>query len=145
QTDIRKRPLCDDKGLKLSVNLAHDLPLVYVDRLWMNEALMHLVDNAIQHTPAGQSITIRTYQQDESVVIEIQDTGIGMDEEQLRGIFDPLFRPEAHRRLTGGSGLGMAITGKIIERHNGRIEVDSKPNVGTTVRIWLTVTAEPAV
>jgi PAS domain S-box-containing protein len=145
QTDIRKRPLCDDKGLKLSVNLAHDLPLVYVDRLWMNEALMHLVDNAIQYTPAGQFITIRTYQQHESVVIEIQDTGIGMDEEQLQGIFDPLFRAEAHRPMTGGSGLGMAITGKIIERHNGRIEVDSKPNVGTTVRIWLTVTAEPAV
>src|SRR5690606_30718432 len=135
-------PVCDEKGLKLSVNLAHDLPLIYADRLWMNEALMHLVDNAIEYTPAGQSITIRTYHRHESVVIEIQDTGIGMNDDQLRGIFDPLFRAEAHRPMTGGSGLGMAITGKIIERHNGRIEIDSTLNVGTTVRIWLAAEAE---
>ena len=145
QTDIRKRPVCDEKGLTLSLNLAPDLPLVYADRLWMNEALMNLVGNAIQYTPAGKSITIRTYQQHDLAVIEIQDTGIGMNENQLRGIFDPLFRVEAHRPMTGGSGLGMAITGKIIERHNGRIEIDSTPDVGTTVRIWLAVQAEPAV
>jgi PAS domain S-box-containing protein len=145
QADIRKRPACEEKGLTLSVYLETDLPRIYADRLWMNEALKQLISNAIEYTPAGKSIIIRTYRRHESVVIEVQDTGIGMSAEQQRGIFDPLFRAEAHRPMTGGSGLGMAITSKIIERHNGRIEIDSTPDVGTTVRIWLAIHAVPEV
>lgn len=145
QIEDRKRPDYTEKGLILHLELESGLPLVYVDRLWMNEALMHLVSNAIQYTPTGKSVTLRTYREYETVVIEIQDTGIGMNAEQLRGVFEPLFRVEAHRPMTGGSRLGLAITSKIIERHNGRIEIDSTPDIGTTVRIWLTTQAEPAL
>jgi PAS domain S-box-containing protein len=145
QLEYRQRPACDEKGLALHIDMESDLPLIYADRLWMSEALTNLATNAVQYTPSGKSITIRTYREADSVVIEIQDTGIGMSAEQLKGIFEPLFRAETHRPMTGGSRLGMAITSRIIERHNGRIEIESMPDVGTTVRIWLAIQTEPAV
>lgn len=133
-------PIAIQKDLYVDVDLAPDMPPLLIDRLKILRALVNLVDNAMMFTPEGGSIFIRTsYAYDhQEIVIEIGDTGIGIEEEHIPHIFQRFYRVEKSRNsTTGGSGLGLAITQKIIERHTGRIEVESQPGVGSVFRVFI--------
>ncbi|HLV36430.1 MAG TPA: PAS domain S-box protein [Spirillospora sp.] len=132
-----EREVCIEKKLALTIERGTAPLPVLGDRYWLRQALGNLIDNAIQYTPDGKSIVVRTYQRGGFAVTEVQDTGIGMSEEQLPYIFDPLYRAATHRPATSGPGLGLSITRKIVERHQGQIEVVSTPHVGTVVRVLL--------
>jgi PAS domain S-box-containing protein len=114
------------------------LPNVCFDANWVAQAVNHVLDNATRFTPQGGSIHIRTYREGEMAVIAVQDTGIGISESALPHIFERFWRQdEAHS--TPGFGLGLSIAQKIIELHNGRIEVDSVPGAGTIFRLLLPI------
>ncbi|NWF52916.1 MAG: PAS domain S-box protein [Nitrospirae bacterium] len=106
---------------------------VFMDAGNIREALLNIITNAIHAIGKKGKIIIRTYKEKDFVAIEIKDTGIGIPEEALPFIFDPFFTTKG----SGSTGLGLTITHKIIEKHKGRIEVESKPNTGSTFRVLL--------
>ncbi|WP_207431568.1 tetratricopeptide repeat-containing sensor histidine kinase [Sabulibacter ruber] len=103
----------------------------------LNQVFMNLLSNAAQSMEVGGTITITTFQEKEEVVIQIEDTGVGMSEEVQQQIFEPFFTTKA---VGEGTGLGLSISHGIIEKHRGTILVDSQIGVGTqfTIRLPLT-------
>jgi signal transduction histidine kinase len=98
--------------------------------------LRELMDNAIRFTPPGGSIYLRSICQDQTIVVEIQDTGPGIPNESLPHIFKHFYRQDrAH--TTPGLGLGLSIVKSIVEGHGGQIEVESQPGSGSLFRILL--------
>lgn len=105
----------------------------------LNQILNNLVVNALRHTAAGGTITLRAYPQDETVVIEVADSGEGIPEADLPFVFDRFWRGDRARSHTSGEGggLGLAIVKQLVAVHNGRISVTSQPDKGTTFTIVL--------
>jgi PAS domain S-box-containing protein len=104
----------------------------------INRVFSNLLSNALNYTPSGGKVTLKMIAQDDVVVVEVCDTGMGINPEDMPHIFDRFFRADRARRTDqGGTGLGLAIVKKIVELHSGKIEVESTPDVGTTFRVWL--------
>jgi len=114
------------------------LPPARANKIELRRVLMNLVENALNYTPSQGCITLKTFTQDDRVAIEVIDTGIGIEAQDLPHIFDDFYRADKARTTNhGGTGLGLAIARKIIERHHGKIEVESTPGQGSTFRVWL--------
>ncbi|HWR58572.1 MAG TPA: ATP-binding protein, partial [Thermodesulfovibrionales bacterium] len=109
-----------------------DVPLVRLDMDRIREAVLNIVNNAIQAVGNHGRIVAKTFSANGHVVIEISDTGKGIAEKDLPFIFDPFYTTKPT-----GTGLGLAISRRIIEEHRGRIEVKSKLEEGTTVKVYL--------
>lgn len=120
-----------ERGLTLERYLG-DVPLVRLDYDRMKEAVLNILNNAIQAVLIQGKIIVKTYGSNGYAVIEVTDTGTGIAEKDLPFIFDPFYTTK-----TAGTGLGLAITRRIVEEHNGRIEVKSKLGEGTTFKIFL--------
>ncbi|MBI5409267.1 MAG: GAF domain-containing protein [Nitrospirae bacterium] len=111
-----------------------ELPIMtVVDPDRIKEALLNIITNASQATDHG-AITIKTRLEDNEAVIELSDTGCGIRPEDLKSIFNPFFTTKPQ-----GTGLGLAVTHKIIQEHNGKIKVESAWGGGTAFRIYLPV------
>lgn len=109
-----------------------------VDRV--NEVLGNLLSNAFKFTPRGGAVDLGVQSVDDSVVMEVRDTGAGIPAEQLPRVFDKFYQADNQgAAATGGSGLGLAIAKQIVEAHGGTIQCDSTPGVGTTFTITLPV------
>ena len=120
------------------------IPPVSCSPSQINQVLLNLVVNAAQATPeAGGSIVVRTGTREPAqVTIEVADNGHGIPEDVLPRIFDPFFTTKEAGK---GTGLGLAICYKIVESHGGKLEVQSKPGVGTRFTMVLPVGAAPAL
>ena len=105
---------------------------IYVDPNSIKEALLNVLTNAVQAIGSNGTLFAKTYMSNDSAVIEVKDTGKGISDEVLPFIFDPFFTTKG-----SGTGLGLTITHKIIEKHNGRIEVESEVNRGSTFKVFL--------
>ncbi|MGZ4317553.1 MAG: sensor histidine kinase, partial [Gaiellaceae bacterium] len=123
-------------GVSTSVDCPADLEVTANPDL-LEQVLVNLATNAAQHTAAG-SITFRGRAEDGWALIEISDTGSGIPYRDQRRIFDRFYRVDAS---DGGFGLGLAIARETIRVLEGEIELDSVPDIGTTVRIRLPLTA----
>ena len=130
--------LAMSKGLKFSANLAAaPLPL-YADSAALEKLFLAILDNAVKYTPSGGSVSLRSFATAGEAVIEVQDTGIGIAEQDQGHIFDRFFRADqARSRMVPGSGLGLSIARWIAEAHNGSIEVESRLSAGSLFRIRL--------
>jgi PAS domain S-box-containing protein len=129
-----------DKQLNLTLELQTPLPAVIGNVSLLNDAFYHLIDNAIQFCNPEDSIMIQSSEDQESVIIQITDTGDGIAQEDIPFIFDRLYRADKARSTdTGGSGLGLAITRRIIDLHQGHIEVSSQLDEGTTIHLRLPI------
>lgn len=127
------------KNITLGVETKVSELLVLGNDLSLHQAFGALIDNAIQFTNDGDTITATLdCDQDNRAVITIADTGTGIDEDDLSKVFDYFYRADkARARDTGGSGLGLNIAKRIIELHRGTIDIDSELGVGTTVTVTL--------
>ncbi len=114
-------------------------PGALVDRTLIGRALTNLVENALHAMPAGGSLRLRADREAGVVTITVTDTGIGMDEESLGRMFEPYFSTKAT-----GTGLGLTIAKRNVELHGGSIEIASRRGSGTSVRIRLPLTGDPA-
>ncbi|MBI5957384.1 MAG: PAS domain-containing protein [Chloroflexi bacterium] len=132
--------LFERRGHIPSLNLAADLPPISADERYLHQAISELLRNAITFTPSGGTITLNTALRETDVVIEIGDTGIGISADDLPHIFERFFRVD-RARGEHGAGLGLPIVKQIVERHQGRIEVESTPHQGSTFRIFLPIQA----
>jgi signal transduction histidine kinase len=98
----------------------------------------NLLDNAAKYSEADAPIALALRPEDGGVAITVRDHGIGIAADDQPRVFEPFFRGERSRaRDTGGAGLGLALSKQIVDAHGGRITVDSRPGVGTTVTVWL--------
>jgi signal transduction histidine kinase len=105
-----------------------------VNRDLLEQALRNLGENAAKHTPEGR-LVFRAHAAGATVVLEVEDTGVGMSAVTQRHVFDRFYRGEG--RDAGGFGLGLAIVRQAVRSLGGRIELDSAPGKGTRVRIVL--------
>lgn len=119
-------------GVTVKVELGDDLPMVQADPDKLSQVFLNLFLNSIQAMEHGGQLAIRVAVQGENVLFTITDTGCGVSKEDLPRVFDPYFttKPE-------GSGLGLAMSLKIIEEHGGAMTFDSEANVGTSVVVSL--------
>ena len=116
------------RQIDLSGEVSKTIEMVYLDAQRIGRVLNNLIDNALRHTPAGGSVTVRGQRKNSVIEIQIIDTGVGIPLEDLPHIFDRFYRGEKSRsRASGGSGLGLAIAKGIIEAHGGEISVLSQP------------------
>jgi len=127
-----------DKNIALSIS---EKPVkIYADRDKISQVVINLFSNAIKYSKDGGSVELSVSADAGEAVMIIKDTGIGIEKEHLQKIFERFYRVDSSRsRMTGGSGIGLAITKAIIEAHGGKIEVQSKVGEGTefTVRLPL--------
>ncbi|MGD6802538.1 two-component system histidine kinase PnpS [Rossellomorea aquimaris] len=132
---LEKKP--EKKEIQLTL-LADEPAVAEVDSMRMKQVFINLIGNAITYTPAEGKVTVSVSQTESTVVIEIKDSGIGIDEEEIPRIFERFYRVDkARSRDSGGTGLGLAIVKHLIEAHGGQIRVESKVNEGTTFKVTL--------
>lgn len=129
------------KGRVRVVKEFGNLPRVECYPNQIHQVFMNLIVNAGQAIQGEGTITIRTRAEGEEVVIEVEDTGIGIAPENVARIFDPGFTTKGKRM---GMGMGLLITRQIVDRHHGRIDVRSEPGRGTTFTVRLPVRLPPS-
>ena len=114
--------------------------IVVGDKQRLTRAMTNIFDNAMSYTPENGTIDVRCYKHNSWAVIEVEDTGIGMSDLELRQVFDDFYRAPAARELDSTStGLGLSITEKIVDRHKGTVRVASVLDKGTVVQVILPV------
>ena len=134
------RAKAEEKGLRLGLDVPHDLPVAKADRRALEQVLTNLVDNAVKYCSSGAQITARARADGDDVRIEIQDTGPGIEPRHLPRLFERFYRVDSGRsRDMGGTGLGLSIVKHLIETMGGAIGVDSTPGRGST--FWFTLPA----
>ena len=117
----------DEKGLRLTVDVAPDLPPVLADRERAQQVLVNLLSNALRYTPAPGSVHLRVRRLDREVELVVADSGIGVAAEHLPHVFERFYRVEKSRsRALGGSGIGLTIARALVEAMGGRIWAESE-------------------
>jgi signal transduction histidine kinase/ActR/RegA family two-component response regulator/PAS domain-containing protein len=118
--------------IEVKTSLASGLPSIMGAKSEIREALTNLIFNAVDAMPQGGILTLRTrLDEEERVVVEVIDTGFGMNEETRRRCLEPFFTTKGER----GTGLGLAMVYGVMQRHGGELEIDSGPGSGTTARL----------
>ncbi|MGL4329301.1 MAG: sensor histidine kinase, partial [Clostridium sp.] len=130
----------EGKGVTLIVDPEMEEKTINCDNDAIERCIINLVSNAAKFTEAGDSITVRIIEEKSQVKIEVIDTGIGIAEEYHETIFNRFNQiVDSNSEKNGGSGLGLTITRQIIELHNGKIYVESKPGNGSKFTIILPI------
>jgi signal transduction histidine kinase len=125
----------EDKGIALTADTLENL-IAGVDRERLRQVLANLVDNAIKYTPAGGHVAIAVRRDHDDGVIEVRDSGIGIEPDELPRIWERLYRGDKSRSERG-LGLGLSLVKAIVEAHRGTVRVDSAPGRGTRVDVRL--------
>ena len=121
------RDMVSKKRLSLEVAVPEDLPGIYADRVKFKQIMYNLLSNAVKFTPEGGSITVDTSFNDDEFLISVTDTGMGIDPEHQETIFDEFKQLDSSRaRQYEGTGLGLALTKRLVGLHDGRIWVESE-------------------
>lgn len=128
------------EAVVVKMDIGLDLPDIQADRRGLVLAVRALIENAFKFSPAATPISIYAYRKGESeVAIAVKDQGIGIPEAELNRIFEPFYRleKEGQTYLFPGLGVGLTISKFVVDRHNGRILVNSEPDKGTAFTIIL--------
>lgn len=117
---------------------SRDVVMLRADAHYLKHAIKNILENALHYTDHGGTITVRTYADADRAVIEVEDNGIGIAAEELPLIFERFYRADGARNTgSGGAGLGLSISQRIVDLHNGEIRVESVPGSGTVFRVCL--------
>jgi signal transduction histidine kinase len=123
----------EKQELSVSVAVADDVPILNADANMLERALTNLVDNAIKYTPNGGKIDVKAYCKDNSVIISVRDTGLGISPDQQKQLFQRHVRlARQENKKIKGSGLGLFIVKSVAQRHGGDAWVESAENAGST-------------
>ncbi len=124
----------------IALNLPNDLPLIHVDSVLVQQALVQIFDNAVKYSSTGSQISVAARARDGRMTVSINDQGAGLTESEKTKIWDRFARGERHATTTSGSGLGLWIASAFIAANGGKINAVSEgPGLGTTVAIELPV------
>ncbi|MEW1823078.1 GAF domain-containing sensor histidine kinase [Arthrobacter sp. NPDC080031] len=142
------QPLADSRSLSLTVMHAPGTMTVQADEAKLEQVFANIISNAIKFTPTGGHVAVSSGITSDpgtvpSVVVRVEDTGVGIPETEIDQVFTRFFRASnASTAAIPGSGLGLAIAHDIVERHSGRLDVESALGVGTTVSVRLPLAPE---
>ena len=129
------------QAVQLKLDCAPSLPRVPVDAERIEQVLVNLLNNALRHTQAGH-VTVQAWLDGPRLWVAVQDTGPGIAPADLPHVFDRFWRADRSRdRASGGTGIGLTISRRLIELHGGQIEVQSTVGQGSRFQFWLPVTA----
>jgi signal transduction histidine kinase len=132
-----QRELAKEKGIKIKVEIPEGLPKIKGAASRLQQAIVNLLNNAINYTPEG-NVTIRVTERPKDLLVEIMDTGIGIPAEDIPRLFEDFFR--ASNVEVKGTGLGLSIARRIIEAHGGKIWVESPyPETDRGTKIGFTI------
>ena len=123
--------------VEVSIMIPEDFPKLMVDPTLMKRVFTNLFKNALQAMPDGGQLTIRPSKTEETAFISVQDTGVGIPEENLHKLFQPLFTTKSK-----GSGFGLAACKRLVEAHNGSITFESKVGRGSTFTVKIPLRKE---
>jgi signal transduction histidine kinase len=132
------------QGIGLTVATDGSVGVMEGDERKVKQILFNLLSNAVKFTPGGGKVTLATRVADEQVVISVRDTGIGISPEDQEKIFEEFYQVGASRTQEG-TGLGLALTRRLVELHHGRLDVESEPGVGSTFTVTLPLHQEETV
>ncbi len=125
--------LAEEKGQQVITELPQDLPAIQADKNKLHLVLSNLVSNAIKFTPEGGQIAITAQIDEDQLMVAIRDTGIGISNDEYERIFDRFYQVEdSLRRRHAGLGLGLSIVRELVELHQGKVWVESQPEMGST-------------
>lgn len=123
----------DERKIRINTEIEDSLPFVNADIAMIERVIENLLDNALRHTPSGGNITVQLHRAGDHVSVELSDTGTGIPAEELPHVFDRFYKVDKSRNLDSkSSGLGLAISKRILELHDSDIEVISELDRGTT-------------
>lgn len=132
-----------DTGIDFSTSIASTTVSGDPDRL--GQIVDNLLSNALRYTEPGGQVRLRVERDGAHAVLEVSDSGIGIAPDDLKHIYKRFWRGERSRsRMTGGTGIGLAIVNELVRAHDGRIEVDSEVGTGTRFRVYLSATPSRA-
>ncbi len=138
-------PPAESAGIQLKLEQAAREAIVLGDRDRLGQIVRNLVSNALRHTPAGGSVTIRVEQAEGEARLIVEDTGSGIAPEDLPYVFDRFYRADKSRsRRGGGAGLGLAIACQLALAHGGNLTVESAPGHGATFTLTLPLAGQPS-
>ena len=136
-------PLARAGSVTLLNEVSKGLIAVKADPERLEQVLRNIVTNAIRYTPEGGIVRLSARARGDIVTLAVQDTGIGIDTEDLARIFEPFYRADpARTRSSGGSGLGLALVRELVERMGGRVRAESVAGRGSTFTLELPVWRE---
>jgi signal transduction histidine kinase len=127
-----------DKHQRLTFVNPGQVEFVPVDEILVSRILLNLLSNAVKYSPADTAIRLELDRRADWVILRVIDQGMGISEENLRSIFKPFFRAQEVHAISG-TGLGLSIVRDCVERHKGRIHVESQLGKGTTFTVELPV------
>ena len=125
------RPLTDAKGLKLVLDVPERLPILSLDQTRIRQVVLNLLSNAARVTAEGQ-IVVRAMHNEEELIVQVGDTGPGIPQEELERVFEEFHQVDKTVSLPGSAGLGLAVSKRILELHDGRMWVESTVGKGST-------------
>jgi signal transduction histidine kinase len=131
------REAAQQKGLHWKADIPADLPTMLLDPARMDQAVGNLLSNAVKFTPPGGTVSVNAGVLAEEFWLRVSDTGPGIPEEHQARIFESLYRRQAGRRFPQGMGLGLGIARDLVAAHQGRIELESTPGLGSHFTIHL--------
>jgi two-component system, OmpR family, phosphate regulon sensor histidine kinase PhoR len=129
----------EESGIELSLSAPQTMAII-ADAQRIAQVVDNLVSNAVKYTQSGGSVQVRLAGEEHQAVLEVTDTGIGIEPDDIDRLFNRFFRSrEAERRAIAGAGLGLSIAKDIVEGHGGRVEVESEPGRGSRFRVLLPI------
>ena len=127
----------------MRTKLPGSLPVVWGDPDKVEQILTNLVGNAIKYSPGGGEVLVTVDQDGDTVQVSVRDQGIGMSPRDMGQLFEKFYRVDREEvRRTGGTGLGLYITKRLVEMHGGRLWAESWPQVGSVFRFTLPTTSD---
>lgn len=123
----------------LNFELPDSLPSIEADRGRLRQIIMNLLNNAFKFTPEGGKVTLRASSNDANLIVDVEDTGPGINQEDLERLFEPYFRRTTDRERLSGLGLGLALAKNFVELHGGRIWVESELGKGSIFHFTLPI------
>jgi signal transduction histidine kinase len=121
---------CQKQGIEVKIEVAPALPMAKGDPELLKQCIINMVKNSMEAMPEGGGLVMRCFLRKDHVVMELEDTGRGIAPENLDQVFNPFFSTKDK-----GSGLGLAMTKKILDEIGGSVELESEVGKGTTVRL----------
>lgn len=131
--------------ITLSADDVPDHLVVKADRVRLRQVLVNLLVNAIKYNRTGGQVNVRAWPEGEQVVLEVEDSGIGLNSEQQSHLFEPFNRLGAERTGVEGTGIGLVIVQRLLTLMQGNIEAHSTPGQGSRFRVTLPASTDPAV
>ncbi len=125
------RPMADEQGRKLRVEIAPHLPTTLGDAQRIHQVVLNLLTNAVKYSDAGDTVTLKAWAEDDALIVAVEDTGPGIPPDQISRLFRKFSRLPGSERKATGTGLGLVLARQIVEAHHGKIWVESEVGKGS--------------